>query len=34
MPASVKASFKDGVLKVELNKKEEVKPKQIKVEVN
>ena len=32
--SSVKASFKDGVLKVELNKKEEVKPKQIKVEVN
>lgn len=30
---SVNASFKDGVLKVELKKKEEVQPKQIKVEV-
>jgi len=31
---SVNASFKDGVLKLELKKKEESKPKQIKVEVN
>lgn len=31
---NVNASFKDGVLKVELRKKEEAKPKQIKVEVN
>ena len=30
----IKASFKDGVLKVELKKKEEVKPKQIKVDVD
>lgn len=30
---SVNASFKDGVLRVDLKKKEEAKPKQIKVEV-
>ncbi|MCA9809760.1 MAG: Hsp20/alpha crystallin family protein [Candidatus Dadabacteria bacterium] len=31
---NVKASYKDGVLEVTLPKKEEVKPKEIKVEVN
>jgi HSP20 family protein len=32
-PAKIKASVKDGVLRIELPKKEEVKPKQIKIEV-
>ena len=31
-PAKIKASVKDGVLRIELPKKEEVKPKQIKIE--
>jgi HSP20 family protein len=31
---NIKASYKDGVLKVLLPKKEEVKPKQIKIDVN
>ena len=31
-PAKIKASIKDGVLRVELPKKEEVKPRQIKIE--
>lgn len=33
-PENVKANYKDGVLEVILHKKEEAKPKQIKVDVN
>ncbi|HWR98025.1 MAG TPA: Hsp20/alpha crystallin family protein [Candidatus Methanoperedens sp.] len=32
-PEGIKAAYKDGVLKVNIPKKEEVKPKQIKIEV-
>lgn len=32
-PTKIKAAVKDGILRIELPKKEEVKPKQIKVEV-
>jgi HSP20 family protein len=31
-PSKIKASVKDGILRIELPKKEEVKPKQIKIE--
>jgi HSP20 family protein len=31
-PGKIKASVKDGILRIELPKKEEVKPKQIKIE--
>lgn len=31
-PAKIKATIKDGILRIELPKKEEVKPKQIKIE--
>lgn len=31
---SIKAAYKDGVLKIELKKKEEAKPKQINIETN
>jgi HSP20 family protein len=32
-PGKIKASIKDGILRIELPKKEEVKPKQIKIEI-
>lgn len=32
-PAKIRASVKDGILRIELPKKEEVRPKQIKIEV-
>lgn len=33
-PENIKASYKDGVLEITLAKKEEAKPKEIKIEVN